>query len=730
MVKQKISQFLNKDNLKILLISWVVAVTALAFIYQDTLSTQTESPAPMFPLDNISKEDTYRQQIPVYDNELSGLRVLFATYARANSGTITLSLKDDAFNEVQSWDIDTSAIRDNTYLDFNLDGKLTDCKDRTYYLDIDSTCEDGEAPTIYASWDGGASGLYRNDEPCGMSICYQLKYEHQASYLLNIRTILVTLLLLISLPAIMLIASKFFPRSKMYLIAFPQLAAVIGCHRILKHAMFGLFPEWLMALGFVLLCAFWVLGSIFIYRLLFIRNINLEKLSVLTLIVFSLLTIGFLTPGTGNDEQVHYAYAYKYSNALTFNGFKEKRNEEGKVMFDMRSEDAELLNSMTDVPNYINENSWKETAKNFRLFASDNSIHEYILKEVADLSSFGSNNVPLGYIASGIGIAIGRVLHLGALPTFYLGRIFNSALFILLVYFAIKTIPVGKETLFVISLFPMVLQQTATYSYDSVIIGIAFLFVSYAVRVFYDKDKVTGKQFIILAVLSFCLAISKFVYAPVVLLLLAIPSDKLNVKHPVAVKRAIIGSIIVMGLIVVSILQSSRSIGQFFIPSFVNGTQSAFYIVVRYTEMLIMSAIEIADFYIHSLVAYIGWYQIYVPVSIVSVYYILLISSLAREKDEKEFWSLSTKVWMGILVVISVVLITLPMAAKFTNPSSETVDNVQGRYFLPLLPFICLGLRTKHITADDSFKKKVVWGTCYVSFLFFGFFFLDLFSAI
>ena len=142
-----------------------------------------------------------------------------------------------------------------------------------------------------------------------VSVCHTLEYELPASSLLNTKTMLITLLMLILMPLIMRICVAFFPLKKMYLIVFPMLAAELGCHRFLRHAVLGIFPPWSMAALFVAFCTLWALMVIITYRLLYVKNISVQGFAVIVLIIFSAFTIGFLTPGTGNDEQVHYAYA-------------------------------------------------------------------------------------------------------------------------------------------------------------------------------------------------------------------------------------------------------------------------------------------------------------------------------------------------------------------------------------------------------------------------------------
>ena len=169
----------------------------------------------------------------------------------------------------------------------------------------------------------------------------------------------------------------------------------------------------------------------------------------------------------------------------------------------------------------------------------------------------------------------------------------------------------------------------------------------------------------------------------------------------------------------------------YFIPSYAHSSGgSVFAIVARYYEMLQMTAIEISDFYMHSMVAYPGWYQIYVPVTITTSFYLMLFMSLTRRKGEDRFPGMGIKIYGAVLIIISVILITLPMAAKFTDIDSDTISSIQGRYFLPLMPLLCMGLRIKHLEADESLMGKVQWGTCYIGFIFFGFCFLKIFGAI
>ena len=720
---------LTKDSLIALLVGLAVALTALCFIYLDNIQRVSPYIQPSQTLPEVTSGQNYRQEFTCTEDGLSSVGVFSASFMRFNAGTFSFRLEDKNGGVIETWTTDAGFIPDNIYYNLNLTDLIKDSKGKTYILDISSDCTFGTAPTFYIS-EGQERGLTLNGDPLDGSLCYQLRYEVPVTSFISAGLILKTVLILILTSLAFVAVSLIFPAKKLWLIAFPCIAVIIGYRRMTGHS--DLTGGEALAMGrlYVIYCFLWIIGSVLLYRLIFVRKLSVEKLAVIVLSVFSLFTILLLTPGAGNDEQVHFAYSYKYANVFSFKGFSDPVDEDGDGIVQMRQGDKELLETMTDVPVFITWDSYRSVSDKFEMISSDNSLHDYKLQDLMGFPSFNTANSPLGYVAPGIGIAIGRLLHLGTIPTFYLGRIFNAALFILLVFLSIKIIPIGKQTLFVFALFPMVLQQTATYSYDSITIGFAFLFTAMTVQVFRSKEKIPVKTIILLGLVSAGLALSKYVYVPLILILLALPSSRYNVRKPKLLKGIIIGSIIVFGLITFAVLQHLTDISQLMLPSFAQSIRSPFIIAVRYFEMLVMNAVSISDFYVHTLVAYPGWFQIYIPVTIVTAYYILLIFSMFRRKDEKGFPKAGLKLYGAILIIISCVLISLPMAAKFTNVDSDTVDSIQGRYFIPLIPFICLGLRSRHIRVDGQVTNKILYGAGYLSFLFFAYCLLKLFYAV
>lgn len=87
------------------------------------------------------------------DNSMQGFSLLLATYARQNSGTIVISLKEcDPMNTIQVWTQDISKLADNQYIDFILDTPIIQASGKSFQIDITSVDGDyGNAITVWNS---------------------------------------------------------------------------------------------------------------------------------------------------------------------------------------------------------------------------------------------------------------------------------------------------------------------------------------------------------------------------------------------------------------------------------------------------------------------------------------------------------------------------------------------------------------------------------------------------
>lgn len=199
------------------------------------------------------------------------------------------------------------------------------------------------------------------------------------------------------------------------------------------------------------------------YLLIVIFNWPLQKFFIPVLlylgIIYSLIIPVYSVP----DEYAHIDSAYRISNAIL--GIQAP---DGKPGYDYkRLEDTETDEYLTY---YTTLDDYRRIYKSLFSFSQNESL---VL--CASRESFSNANI-LYYVPAGIGITIGRLLKLGALPTMLLGRFANLACYIVAMYLCILLLPSLKELIFLYVSLPIFMQQAASFSYDCVLNCFALLF--------------------------------------------------------------------------------------------------------------------------------------------------------------------------------------------------------------------------------------------------------------
>lgn len=470
------------------------------------------------------------------------------------------------------------------------------------------------------------------------------------------------------------------------------------------------------------------LGIAFIlllHWLSFCKDIRIERLFLFSAIVLSLAYMAFFAPISVPDEQAHYLSAYRLSNYFLF-----RFGQMGNPDLLIRSADLQFFSTFS-TSGTLNPERYIQTIKGFSFFVGNSEVVTYSANAVT--------NVPLGYLASALGIALGRLLHLGSIPVFYLGRMCNMALYIGLAYGAMRRIPFGKIVIFIVSLFPMTLHLCASYSYDCMIIGVSMLFVAEVLRMIYG-DAVRRGQLIFCAVLCFVLAPSKLVYTPLLFLVLLIPTEKIKAvfPHPNVLKVLLIAAGI-LGLLVGQLGSMASYVSADSGAAYVDWAGQEGYSLswvlqnpVSTVVIFINTVLDMGDFYLSSLLGgSLGWLQITVPDLLCLPFAAMFcLACLKKRQEEAEPLSFLSKCWTLILVLGSCGLILASMFLSWTPISSGVILGAQGRYFLPLLPALFLLLRSNAVTVDERMDRHIAFVAGTLNILVLAYSFLFVFGAI
>ncbi len=132
-----------------------------------------------------------------------------------------------------------------------------------------------------------------------------------------------------------------------------------------------------------------------------------------------------------------------------------------------------------------------------------------------------------GYVAPAIGLAVAKLLELNVLVAMWLGRLLNLLLYAGLVTYAVKKTPILKVPFIVIACIPVAIQQAASFSIDSLFIGLGILIIAYFFYMIKAEAKsLENKDIIIFSILCLLMGLCKLPFLALVLLVFCVPSEK------------------------------------------------------------------------------------------------------------------------------------------------------------------------------------------------------------
>ena len=434
-------------------------------------------------------------------------------------------------------------------------------------------------------------------------------------------------------------------------------------------------------------------------------------------IIYAVIFLPFTVP----DESEHYLSAYRISNYITFNS--DQFSDERLLI---RSADLELfgkLRSSELTPEY-----YSLLAKNFRMFAQD--------KSASFIPAPSADGITIGYIAPAIGISLGRFFRLGALPTFYLGRFANLAVYVLLVWLAIKRIPYGKTALFAISALPTGIHLVSSYSCDALIIALAMLFIAEALYIRESPDRIKLKETILFAAAAVLLAASRLICFPILLAVFLIPFEKfgLHGKKASFVKAAVTVIAVVLLLLTLTgnITTPSPDVGASVRTSEAYSLSRALSHPIEFFGILMNTAYTNADYYASTLVGshMVGTGSSVLPVFLWAPMLAALIFSFLRRKDDTAgSFSRSTRFWVFAVAAGACILIALSALFSRTPVDADVIRGIHGRFFIPLLPLLIVALRGSRITRPKNSDKRIILFCIYFNLLAPLFYFGQIFPA-
>ena len=155
------------------------------------------------------------------------------------------------------------------------------------------------------------------------------------------------------------------------------------------------------------------------------------------------------------------------------------------------------------------------------LKVEENSFHELQGAEI----EYRPTNTPFSYAPQILAIMIGKRVGLSFWKIVYLARFLNFFVYTMIIFGAVCLMPKYRILMICIALWPMTLEQLASCSYDSMVLGLAFLFIANWLRLMEKKSLYTVWDLAAEILLVFLIASCKPFYAPLIFLCAALPKE-------------------------------------------------------------------------------------------------------------------------------------------------------------------------------------------------------------
>jgi uncharacterized membrane protein len=429
------------------------------------------------------------------------------------------------------------------------------------------------------------------------------------------------------------------------------------------------------------------------------RLSRLDKTSSLFVLIaaffglFFVFAVPFLW---GADETTHVGRVYQIAHGHAFSHVV----HEGYSHYGFGGEVPNNLKKIINYVNYdFNVNShqtignvkWVDNPSDYKAFAdlpwAGKSV-EYNFSNTAIYS-------PISYVPSVVGFWVAELLglHIGA--TIFLARIFDLAFFIAGVAFVLWSLRAfrAKWIIFTVALLPMTLFQASMISADAVTNTLALAIVGLVIKALLSKA-LTKPELWVLLTATLLLPVAKPSYLFIALLTLLVPARLVPVRQ---YKKYFVPAAVVAGILLYLVWQyktaylsnASKDIIAGVVPWWqqIDSAGQAKYVLHHPFSVIVtfVRTIFLADnAYFDGLFGKLGFDYVQVPaIAIIASFVSLVLAASGAEVFTRT--KQRTLLIAGVLLAsIAAIFGTLYLTISYVG--QPTIEGVQGRYFLPVLP--------------------------------------------
>ncbi|HYC62078.1 MAG TPA: DUF2142 domain-containing protein [Thermoanaerobaculia bacterium] len=289
--------------------------------------------------------------------------------------------------------------------------------------------------------------------------------------------------------------------------------------------------------------------------------------------------------------------------------------------------------------------------------------------------SFPAFYTAVSYMPQSAALFVARVMNVRTLYAFYAGRVLNGIAGIALVMLAMRLLPDAAWVFGAVGLTPMFLFLGGTYSADVVTIGLAFCAIAGALQ---------ATRRMLFPLFAGLLSLAKPGYALIALLRLPrIRERKERLPIVLAFLAVAIGGVIA-ALTARDAIHQAR-------PDAVTDASAQTKVVIaaplQFVQLAVMHYAQHPTRYTDQLIGRLGWLDVGLPRFVLLAYlamflYVALSVGLRVTAIDRAV--------MFVVIVATLLTVALADYLSWTPVGSDTIEGIQGRYFLPIAPLVLL----------------------------------------
>lgn len=298
---------------------------------------------------------------------------------------------------------------------------------------------------------------------------------------------------------------------------------------------------------------------------------------------------------------------------------------------------------------------------------------------------------PIAYLPQSLASGLAEIVRFRPMILFYLGRAANLTFWLLLVAAAVRIAPQCAPIFAAVTLLPMSLYLFASWSADAAGIALAILFTALVVRAVTGGGTISWRDIVTLAAVALLLTLCKPPYAVLTALAALVPIARLGSHRRAAVALAVIA---------VAALAGTLTSMMWFDRAYFNmrpglpvdpaaQVECIRHAPARFAGVIASDVRRHTLFYLEQAVGRLGHNEIILHPAVVRLAWAMLLVTALTTRT-----GVSRRVRVGSLLIFFVIAsgIIVSQYVIWSIVCGDDVEGVQGRYFLPILPLLMIGI--------------------------------------